>query len=171
MQAASVLGECTVVAIFCIVGFSDENAIGFEKAGKVIDMTVSIVTDKAIVKPNYRIRPKARSELLFNLGWRGVAVTRGIKQDDFGSQYITNAVTLNSAAFENLVKFVTAKAKLLRNPCGGTIVFLLFGEFVTPGIVAPVRNTEFLLMIMDEKEWTIIAYPNIIGLVIVEFDC
>ena len=42
-----------------------------------------------------------------------------------------------------------AKAELLRNPCGGTIVFLLFGEFVTPGIVAPVRNTEFLLMIMD----------------------
>ena len=44
-----------------------------------------------------------------------------------------------------------AKAELLRNPCGGTIVFLLFGEFVTPGIVAPVRNAEFLFMIVDEN--------------------
>ena len=85
MQAASVLGECTVVAIFCIGGLSDENTIGFEKAGKVIDMTVSIVADEAVAKPKYRIRPKTGAELLFNLGWRGVAVTSGIKQDDFGS--------------------------------------------------------------------------------------
>ena len=82
-----------------------------KKAGKVIDMTVSIVANQAIVKPNYRIRPKARAELLFNLGWSGVAVTRGIKQDDFGSQYITSAVALNSAAFENLVKFRNGKGQ------------------------------------------------------------
>ena len=85
LQAASILGERIIVAIFCVVGFSDENAIGFEKAGMVIDMTVSIVANEAVAKPEYRIRPKTGAELLFNLGWSGVAVTRGIKLDDFGS--------------------------------------------------------------------------------------
>ena len=46
LQAASILGERTVVAMFYTMGFSDESAVSFEEAGKVNEMTVGIVADE-----------------------------------------------------------------------------------------------------------------------------
>jgi len=170
LQAAGIFGERGIVGVIEVGDFGDEDAVGFKEASEVIDMAVGIVADEAIVEPEHFIRSEAGGELAFDSRRGGLAVAAGVEHDDFGRQNVTGTVTFDGAAFEHLVESETADAELIGDPGGGAVVFLLVGEFVAPGVVAPVGDAEFAPTVVNQKEWAEVTYPDVVSLVVVELD-
>jgi hypothetical protein len=162
--------EWFVIGILRIFLQHGHDHIGRNKAGNIVNMTVSIVAFDSVAQPDNSRDPEVISQRLFDFRLRTVGVSIRIEETRRCCEQCALSVHIDRPTLQYQLGIIDRQFKLLCYLCRYYLIQIIGRIFAAPRIVIPVDDCHSRLFIALNENGPVISAPRLIGWNLEKFD-